>query len=258
MGSMLNRKLSHDGAQNVGVGDVDLVVAGLVLNLFLEALLLVCADRVLVFVSVLSAIKWKSAFKVYYQWEIVYYCIMKNRKIDLRISYETSTTLGYEKAWKMNYVPANSCRREGFLAGRVVEAVWDPTRAAAEADFVRWWLNSSESSSYQYENKKKAHENWRNLSVGKLKVSTKLKVKSWMLVCLTKSLSSLYKNWNLNQACNYRASFADSVSWGQKWSVNLFQRFAALFLPVGGLLLWLLLLLQWSTSHPIAGKADER
>ena len=57
MGSMLNRKLSHDGAQNVGVGDVDLVVAGLVLNLFLEALLLVCADRVLVFVSVLSAIK---------------------------------------------------------------------------------------------------------------------------------------------------------------------------------------------------------
>ena len=57
MGSMLNRKLSHDGAQNVGVGDVDLVVAGLALNLFLEALLLVCADRVLVFVSVLSAIK---------------------------------------------------------------------------------------------------------------------------------------------------------------------------------------------------------
>ena len=58
MGSMLNRKLSHDGAQYVGVGDVDLVVAGLVLEaLFLGALLLVCADRVRVFVSVLSATK---------------------------------------------------------------------------------------------------------------------------------------------------------------------------------------------------------
>jgi hypothetical protein len=60
MGSMLNRKLSHDGAQYVRVGDVDLVVVvdGLVLEaLFLEALLLVWADRVRVFVSVLSATK---------------------------------------------------------------------------------------------------------------------------------------------------------------------------------------------------------
>jgi hypothetical protein len=89
------------------------------------------------------------------------YCIMNYIKIDLRILYETTTTLRFENALlacslkcgffhrycitisektciiKMNYVPANSCRREGFLAGRVVEAVWDPTRAAAEADFVR-------------------------------------------------------------------------------------------------------------------------